>query len=248
MRDFENIRAGLEVMKFGVATEQMRRMVGAIANAIGAALRAASWLDFLHAVVALPARGAGSPRHAVAGFHWLARPVALQSFANLFEASDGFVAEYHRKRNRKLTFPEVNIGSADARHLRANQRRAGFQSCGQRKLPKRERRVEGFEDGGSGVGHNAGDFAQSLIPSWGGSGGKNRTRIPMTAMVVARRPAAWATWAGRSGPLRASIGATRFVVTKAMPVPNIRPPTLVAKLPPVPRKCRGKALGRYSPK
>ena len=150
-------------MKFCVASEQMRRLVAAIANAIGAALRTASWLAFLRAVVALPARGAGSPRHAVAGFHWLARPVALQPFANLFEASDGFVAEYHRKRNRKLTFPEVNIGSADASHLRANQRRARFEFRGQRKLSKHERRVEHFEDGGFGVGHNAGDFAQARL-------------------------------------------------------------------------------------
>src|SRR6266568_6063699 len=137
----------------------MRRLVATIANAVGAALRAARWLAFLRAVVALPAGSARSPGHAVAGFQWLARPVTLQRFANLFEAPDGFVAENDRKRNRKLTFPEVNIRSANPGHLRANQGRAGLQSCWQRKLPKRERRVELLEDRGFGVGHNAGDFA-----------------------------------------------------------------------------------------
>ena len=37
-------------------------------------------------------------------------------------------------------------------------------------------------------------------------------------------------------------------VTKAALVPIIRPPTLVAKLPPVPRRCSGNTFGRYSPR
>ena len=42
-------------------------------------------------------------------------------------------------------------------------------------------------------------------------------------------------------------GATSVVVTNAAEVPIIRPPTLVAKLPPVPRRCSGNTLGRNSP-
>ena len=38
------------------------------------------------------------------------------------------------------------------------------------------------------------------------------------------------------------------VFSVAMLVPIMRPPTFVAKLPPVPRRCSGKTLGRYSPK
>ena len=41
-------------------------------------------------------------------------------------------------------------------------------------------------------------------------------------------------------------GATRLVVTKAAEVPIMRPPTFVAKLPPVPRRCSGNAFGRYA--
>ena len=57
-----------------------------------------------------------------------------------------------------------------------------------------------------------------------------------------------ATCIGSIGPLPASNGATKFVVTNAMLVPIMRPPTLVAKLPPVPRRWSGKTFGRYSPK
>ena len=39
-----------------------------------------------------------------------------------------------------------------------------------------------------------------------------------------------------------------FVVKNAALVPIIRPPTFVAKLPPVPRKCSGNTFGKYSPK
>ena len=45
-----------------------------------------------------------------------------------------------------------------------------------------------------------------------------------------------------------TIGAMMLVVRNAADVPIMRPPTFVAKLPPVPRRCSGKTLGRYSPK
>ena len=47
---------------------------------------------------------------------------------------------------------------------------------------------------------------------------------------------------------RAARGTVTLVVTSDMLVPTIRPPTFVAKLPPVPRRCSGKTLGKYSPR
>ena len=44
------------------------------------------------------------------------------------------------------------------------------------------------------------------------------------------------------------VDPSRAVFNVAMLVPIMRPPTLVAKLPPVPRRCNGNTLGRYSPK
>src|SRR5438093_1062074 len=85
----------------------------------------------------------------------------------------------------------------------------------------------------------------STIPSFGGSGSRKLATNPTRKTAVPTIAAALATC---SNVVPAKCGATRFVVTNAAEVPNIRPPTLVAKLPPVPRKCRGKTLGRYSPK
>jgi len=74
---------------------------------------------------------------------------------HLFDSSDGFVAENDRKRNRKLTFPEVNIvPQMPAISVRTNA--APVRISWAAKLSKREWRVERFEDGGFGVGHNAG--------------------------------------------------------------------------------------------
>src|SRR5262249_9386187 len=45
--DFENICARMEIMKFGVTAQQMRRLVASITNAVGATLWAARRLAFL---------------------------------------------------------------------------------------------------------------------------------------------------------------------------------------------------------
>ena len=57
-----------------------------------------------------------------------------------------------------------------------------------------------------------------------------------------------ATVTASAGIKAQAIESSQFVVTNAMLVPTIRPPTFVAKLPPVPRRCSGKTFGRYSPK
>ena len=63
------------------------------------------------------------------------------------------------------------------------------------------------------------------------------------------------TWADCYGYLLVATGQADVMLDPIMNpwdiaalVPIIRPPTFVAKLPPVPRRCIGKTLGRYSPK
>ena len=52
---------------------------------------------------------------------------------------------------------------------------------------------------------------------------------------------------GHDQPTTPRSGAERRAVLKvAAMVPNMRAPTLVAKPPPVPRKCTGNTFGRYS--
>src|SRR5689334_14334491 len=68
-----------------------------------------------------------------------------------------------------------------------------------------------------------------------GLGNSRPTSRLMTAIVNATYPAARAMCMGSTlvgSP--ASMGASILVVTRAMLVPIMRPPTLVAKLPPVP--------------
>src|SRR6185436_19818812 len=127
----------------------------------------------------------------------------------------------------KLAFPKVNICSANAGHLGANQRRTRLNARRQRKLSKLERRVKRFEDRSFGVGHDAGDFAQaglllqSFIPSFGGSGSRKLTARPITKTAVPMMAAPVAT-CSKGVPARR--GAMRLVVTNAAEVPNMRPP------------------------
>src|SRR5947208_12876375 len=84
--------------------------------------------------------------------------------------------------------------------------------------------------------------------SAGGSGRNKPTISATTARLTAMIPAAVATCAGFRASPPAISGASRLVFKVAMLVPTMRPPTLVAKLPPVPRRCIGKTFGKYSPK
>src|SRR4051794_10676076 len=88
-------------------------------------------------------------------------------------------------------------------------------------------------------------FNYSTEGSFRGSGRRKLSRRAITKTQVPTMPAAVATC---SKVVPASFGATRLAVMYAAEVPSIRPPTLVAKLPPVARKCNGNTLGRYSPK
>src|SRR3954470_18164130 len=79
-----------------------------------------------------------------------------------------------------------------------------------------------------------------------GSGRKKVANKAIKKTTVPTIPAARATESNVD--FAPTIGAIKFVVRNAAEVPSIRPPTLVAKLPPVPRRCSGKTFGRYSPK
>ena len=127
-RDSEDICARPQIMKLRVSSKKMRRLIAAIPDAVGAAVRTTGRLPFPRAVVAFPARGRRSPRDAVADFQRLTGPILFESFAELFQAPDGFVSEDDRQGNRELSFPEVNVRAADARHLCPRQRRARFES------------------------------------------------------------------------------------------------------------------------
>ena len=94
---FEDVDAGAKVVKLGVAAEKVGRFVAAIADAVGAAMRAARGLFFFGAVIALAAGGGGGPRDAIADRERLARPILVEAGTELLDATDGFMAENDRE-------------------------------------------------------------------------------------------------------------------------------------------------------
>jgi hypothetical protein len=113
-------------MKLRVTAEQVRRLIAPVADAVGAARGATGGLLLLRAVVAGAARDGGVPRHAVAELQRLPGPVAFESFAQFHDAPDRLVTHDDRQRDGQLAFPQVDISAADAGHLGAHQRGAGF--------------------------------------------------------------------------------------------------------------------------
>ena len=91
--NLENIGAWPQAMKLGVTTEEMRGLIAAITDAVGAALWTTGRLPFLDAIVTFAAGSRGSPGDTIARFQGLARPVAFQSVSELFDPPDGFMAE-----------------------------------------------------------------------------------------------------------------------------------------------------------
>ena len=155
VRDLENVHARLEVMIFRIAAKEMRRLIAAIPDAIGAALWATRGLMLLPAVIAFAAGSGGSPCHTIADLQWLSGPVLLQALAELFDATDRLVPENHRQRDGQLAFPEMNVRAANPRHDRADQRRARLRFGGNRILTQLQWRLELFEHG-SFAGNHAG--------------------------------------------------------------------------------------------
>jgi hypothetical protein len=113
-------------MEFGVAAHEMRVFIAPITDAVSTAMWAARGLFLLGAVEAFAAGDGGGPGNAIADGERFAIPVALQSAAELFDASDRFVAENHRQINLQFAFPQMNIRAADAGHFRADEGSAGF--------------------------------------------------------------------------------------------------------------------------
>src|SRR6185437_9377674 len=160
-RYFENICPRFQVMKLGVASEQMRRLVTTITDAVGASLWTPRRLPFLRAVIAFTAGGRRSPGDAIPDVQGLTGPVTFQSVTEPFDTPDRLMSEDDRQRNRKLAFPEMDVGAANARHSGSHQRRAGFESGREREFAKGKRRTELFENGSCCVRHAVGDFVQT---------------------------------------------------------------------------------------
>src|SRR5437867_11498711 len=88
--DFENICAGAEIMKLRVTTEQMRRVVAALTDAVSPPLRATRRLPFDFAVVTFAAGSRRSPGHPIVDFQRVPGSVAFQSFTAVIDTRDGF--------------------------------------------------------------------------------------------------------------------------------------------------------------
>src|SRR5574341_211850 len=73
--DVEDIRAGSQVMEFRVTAQEMRRLVAAINDPVGAPLRATSWQPFFGAIVTLYTGSGGVPGDAIAETQRLAGPI-----------------------------------------------------------------------------------------------------------------------------------------------------------------------------
>jgi hypothetical protein len=113
--------AGAQIMNFSVAPEKMRRLIASISDSIGATMRTSGRLPLFGAIVTFAAREAGIPSHSVACPERLASPIMFQSVPKRFNASDCFMAKYHRKGDGQLAFPQMHIRAANACHFRANQ-------------------------------------------------------------------------------------------------------------------------------
>src|SRR5690348_11116438 len=132
-------------MKFRVASEQMRGFVATITDAVGASLWTPGRLPFLSAVIAFAAGSRRSPGDAIPDVQGLTGPVTFQSFTEPFDSPDRLMSQDDRQRNRKLAFPEMDVGAANTRHSGSHQRRAGFESGREREFAKGKRRAELFE-------------------------------------------------------------------------------------------------------
>src|SRR5436305_13256664 len=113
-------------MKFGVAPEKVGRLIAPVSNSVSASMRASSRLTVFGAIVTLAARDGGVPCYPIANRQTLAGPIALQACAKLLDSADRLVAENDGKANRQFAFPEMDVGTADARHFGTNQGRPRF--------------------------------------------------------------------------------------------------------------------------
>jgi hypothetical protein len=122
----ENVYAGLQIMKFSIATQKMWRLVAGITNPIGATMRAACRLLLFRAVIAFTARSCGSPRDTISDMQRLTRPIHFEAWTQFYNARNGFVTKDYRQSDGKLAFPEVNVGPTNASHFRADKRSVRF--------------------------------------------------------------------------------------------------------------------------
>src|SRR5258706_9163766 len=99
-------------MKLRVSSQEMRRFVATMPNPVSAAMRAASRLSLLCAVITASARNGRIPRDAISQCQCLAGPVPLQACAELLDQANGLMPENDRQRDRQFSFPEMHIRAA----------------------------------------------------------------------------------------------------------------------------------------
>src|SRR2546423_673101 len=129
-------------MEFCVAAQKMRGLVTAIANSIRAPLRTTRRLPLLRAIVTVPAGDRRVPCNAISNTQRLACPIALQTIAKLFNSTNGFVPQDNRQTDGQFSFPEMNVGSANARHFRPDQCSARLQFARKGPFSKLKRSLE----------------------------------------------------------------------------------------------------------
>ena len=109
-------------------------------------MRTSGRLTFFGAIVTLAAGEAGIPSHSIACPERTARPILFHSVPERFDASDSFMAKYDRKGDGQLTFPQMNVGAANAGHFRANQSGARLKMRRQRIFPNFQWPLEFLQD------------------------------------------------------------------------------------------------------
>src|SRR5438445_11166339 len=111
-------------MELRVASQKVRGLVAAVADSVSSAMRTACRLPLLRAIVTPAARRGRIPGDAIAGLEGLPGPIHLQPFAQLLDAPDRLMTEDDRECDRQFPFPQMHVGPANARHLRAHQFRS----------------------------------------------------------------------------------------------------------------------------
>src|ERR1044071_4066395 len=85
VRQLENRCSRTQIMHLRISAQKMRRFIAAMADSISAPMRAACWLAFLRAVIALAARDRRIPCYAIANLQRLPCPINIHSIAKLFD-------------------------------------------------------------------------------------------------------------------------------------------------------------------
>src|SRR5687768_11026794 len=110
----------------------MRRLVAIKTYSVGTSVRAARRLTHHSTVTATPAEHPCAPGDAVSLPDRDTCPIHLQAVADSFNNTHRLVPQNDRQGNRQLPFPQMDVGTANPRHLNSYKGGPGFDSAGQR--------------------------------------------------------------------------------------------------------------------